>query len=131
MRSSPFPASFAGLRGGIVCAVTLAALAGCDSTRKQDCEKFLPAMSPMQIDAPSLDAVDRTYASVSAIRFEDEPLREYSTNYKNTLSVLSNTLKLMANAGPDGPPDGTDDVLKRNYKEAHTDFYDVSRYCAQ
>jgi hypothetical protein len=131
MRSSPFTPASAGLRGAIVCAATLAALASCDSTRKQDCEKFLPAMSPVQADPISLDAIERTYTSVSAIKFEDEPLREYSTNYKNTLSVLSNTLKLRASAGPDGPPDGTDDVIKRNLKEARTDFDDVSRYCAQ
>ena len=131
MRWSLFPASFAGLRGGVVCAATLAALAGCDTTRKVDCEKFLPVMTPMQSDSPSVDIVERTFASVAAIKFEDEPLREYSTNYKNTLSVLSNTLKLRANAGPDGPPDGTDDVIKRNLKEVHTDFDDISRYCAQ
>jgi hypothetical protein len=131
MRSSPFPAALAGLVGGVACAATLAALAGCNTPRKQDCEKFLTAMSPMQGDAPSADAVDRTHNNVAAIQFEDEPLREYSTNYRNTLAVLSSTLRLKANAGPDGPPDGTDDVIKRNYKEAATDFDDVSRYCAQ
>ena len=131
MRSSPFPEAFAGLVGGVVCAAALAALAGCNSTRKQDCEKFLTAMSPMQSEVPSMDAVDRTHDNVAAIQFEDEPLREYSTNYKNTLSVLSNTLRLKASAGPDGPPDGTDDVIKQNYKEARTDLDDITRYCAQ
>jgi hypothetical protein len=130
MRSSPFPVVRAGLAGGFVCAV-VAALAGCNSQRKQDCDKFLTAMAPMQGDAPSVDAVDRTHDSVAAIQFEDEPLREYATNYKNTLTVLSSTLKLQGSAGPDGPPDGTDDVIKRNYKDARTDFDDISRYCAQ
>jgi hypothetical protein len=132
MRSSPFPAAFAGLVGGVVCAATLALLSGCpNATRKQDCEKFLSAMTPMQGDVPTVDAVDRTHDSVASIQFEDEPLREYSTNYKNTLAVLSSTLRLKATAGPDGPPDGTDDVIKRNLKDARTDFDDVSRYCAQ
>ena len=34
-------------------------------------------------------------------------------------------------AGPDGPPDGTDNVIKQNLKDARTDFDDISRYCSQ
>ena len=131
MRSSPILAALAGLVGVVACAVTFALLAGCNTQRKQDCEKFLTAMSPMQAGTPSVDAVDRVHESVAAIQFEDQPVREYATNYKNTLTVLSNTMKLKDTAGPDGPPDGTDDVIKQNLKEAHTDFDDVTRYCAQ
>ena len=58
------------------------------------------------------------------------PLREYAKNYKKTLDRLSNTLKLKATAGPD-PPDGTDEVIKQNLKDARTDSDDVARYCAQ
>jgi hypothetical protein len=131
MRSSPMFTALASLVAVGACAATLATLAGCNTQRKQDCEKFLPAMTPLQEGMPTSDAVDRVHDSVAAVQFEDEPLREYATNYKNTLAVLSNTLKLKATAGPDGPPDGTDDVIKRNLKEARTDFDDVSRYCAQ
>jgi hypothetical protein len=131
MQSSPIPAALAGLVGGVVCAATLALLAGCNTQRKQDCDKFLTAMGPMQGGTPSVDAIDRVYDDVASIQFGDEPLREYATNYKNTLTVLSNTLKLKASAGPDGPPDGTDDVIKENLKEARTDFDDTTRYCAQ
>jgi len=73
---------------------------------------------------------ERVAIESRAIQFEDEPLREYASNYKNTLTVLSNTLKLKATAGPDGPPDGTEDVIKQNLKEARTDFDDITRYCA-
>src|SRR5882672_4889515 len=116
MRSSQFLAALAGLVGVGACAATCAALAGCNTQRKQDCDKFLPAMSPMQEGIPSVDTVDRVHDSVAAAQFEDQPLREYATNYKNTLTVLSNTLKLKASAGPEGPPDGTDDVIKQNLK---------------
>ena len=87
-------------------------------------------MAPMQGGAPSAETIDQVQGSVAAIQFEDEPLREYASNYKNTLTVLSNTLKLKATAGPDGPPDGTEDVIKQNLKEARTDFDDITRYCA-
>ncbi len=106
-------------------------LGGCNTQRKQDCDKFLAAMGPMQGDAPpSADAVDRVHDAVGALSLQDEPLREYATNYKNTLTVLSNTLKLKAGAGPDGPPDGTEDVIKKNVKEARTDASDIARYCS-
>jgi hypothetical protein len=131
MRSSPTVAALAGLVGGALCAATLTALCGCNTQRKQDCDKFLTAMGPMKGGTPSVDAIDRVHDDVAGIQFEDEPLREYATNYKNTLSVLSSTLKLKAGAGPDGPPDGTDDVIKQNLKDARTDFDDITRYCAQ
>ena len=111
--------------------VLFGALVACNTERKQECEKFLSAMGPIQSDTPTGDTVDRVFQSMDSTQFQDEPLYEYAKNYKATLTVLSNTLKLKANAGPDGPPDGTDEVIKTNLKEARTDFDDVSRYCAQ
>jgi hypothetical protein len=130
MRSSPMPVARAGLVGVCACA-TMVFLAGCDSQRKQDCAKFLPAMSGMETGVPSVETVNQVLTSVGGIQFADEPLKEYATNYKNTLTVLSNTLNLKSSAGPDGPPDGTEDVIKQNLKEARTDFDDISRYCSQ
>jgi hypothetical protein len=109
--------------------VVVVGAAGCNAERKQECDKFIAAMSPMQSGPPSAEATDRVLADVSAIPFQDEPLQVYATNYKNTLTVLSNTLKLKDGAGPDGPPDGTNDVIKAKSKEARTDFDDISRYC--
>lgn len=111
--------------------VLVATLSACNTERKQECDKFISAMAPIQEGTPSVDAVDRVGQAFDAMQFQDEPLHEYSKNYRATLTVLSNTLKLKATADPDGPPAGTDDVIKTNLKEARTDFDDVSRYCAQ
>jgi hypothetical protein len=117
-------------------AASLATLAGCDTQRKQDCDKFLSAMTPIGGSAagpaaPAADAIDGVHDAVAGMQFVDVPLREYATNYKNTLTVLSSTLKLKAAAGPDGPPNGTEDVIKQNVKDARTDYDDVTRYCSQ
>lgn len=106
------------------------AVGGCDAERKQDCDALISAMGPMKVDEPSAEVVDRVRDDVAALQVRDEPLREYTTNYKRTLTALSNTLKLKTTAGPDGPPDGTDALIKANVKAAHTDFADVSRYCS-
>jgi hypothetical protein len=122
----------AGLRSSFAaagCLLWLGGAAGCNAQRKQECDAFLSAMTPLQEGTPSDETVDRVHESVSALEFQDQPLREYATNYKNTLAVLSGTLKLKAGAGPDGPPDGTEDVIKKNLKEARTDRDDVARYC--
>jgi hypothetical protein len=108
----------------------LGGLAGCNAQRTKECDSFLSAMAPMQEGTPTAEAVDRAHDEVGALEFQDQPLREYATNYKNTLTVLSSTLKLKASAGPDGPPDGTEDVIKKNLKEARTDREDIARYCA-
>ncbi len=114
-----------------VAVVFVGALLACNTVRKQECEKFLPAMGPMQGDTPSADTVDRVRESVESMEFQDEPLHEYGKNYRETLTVLSSTLKLKSSAGPDGPPDGTDDVIKSNLKDARTDYDDISRYCSE
>jgi hypothetical protein len=121
MRSSPF----------VAVVFFVVALAACNTVRKQECEKFLSAMSPMQEDTPSIETVDRVRESVESMQFQDEPLHEYGKNYRGTLTVLSSTLKLKSTAGPDGPPDGTDDVIKTNLKDARTDYDDISRYCSE
>src|SRR5882672_1794730 len=69
MRSSHFPAALAGLVGVGACAAACAALAGCNTQRKQDCDKFLTAMGPMQEGTPSVDAVDRVHDAVAATQF--------------------------------------------------------------
>ena len=112
-------------------AVSAAGAAGCNAERRQECDKLLSAMTPLQGDPPGADAVDRVNDGIGAMQFQDQPLGVYAKNYRATLTVLSNTLKLQATAGPDGPPDGTVDVIKQNVKDAHTDYDDVSRYCSQ
>ena len=52
----------AALVGVGVCAAlcgTIGALAGCNTQRKQDCDKFLRAMAPMQGGAPSAETIDQ------------------------------------------------------------------------
>jgi hypothetical protein len=110
--------------------LALAAVAACNQDRKQECDKLLSAMTPLQTGTPSGDVVDRVNDGVGGIQFSDQPLGVYAKNYRATLTVLSNTLKVQSTAGPDGPPDGTNDVIKQNLKEARTDYDDVSRYCA-
>jgi hypothetical protein len=109
-------------------ALTLGALAGCNAERKKECDDFLAALRPLESPAPHDDSVDRARADIAAIRFEDEPLREYASSTKTTLTVLSNALKLQAGGSP---PDGTDDLVKAKLKEATDEHADVARYCSQ
>jgi hypothetical protein len=103
-------------------------LTSCDSPRKKECDSFLSAMKPLDEGMPTADLVDRVQSSVDAMQFQDQPLGVYAKNYKSTLTVLSNTIKLKASPSP---PDGTDDVIKARLKEARTDREDAARYCAQ
>ncbi|HEX4445126.1 MAG TPA: hypothetical protein VH044_00260 [Polyangiaceae bacterium] len=112
-------------------ALAAAGAAGCNAERKQECDKLLSAMNPVQGDTPSAELVDRVNDGVGALQLQDQPLGVYAKNYRATLTVLSNTLKVQSGAGPDGPPDGTVDVIKQNLKDARTDYDDVSRYCSQ
>ena len=100
----------------------------CNPQRKQECDKLLAAMSPLAEGTPGVEVVDRVRQDVQALNLEDQPLRIYASNYQNTLTVLSNTLRLKADPSA---PDGTDDVIKMHLKEARTDREDVGRYCAQ
>lgn len=110
--------------------VALAALAasGCDAERKQECSQFLSAMKPLDEGMPSSDTVDAVSKQVASIKFQDQPLGVYAENYRKTLTVLSNTIKLKASGSA---PDGADDVIKKNLTEARTDRDDAQRYCSQ
>ncbi len=105
-----------------------AAGAGCDDARKQECDKLLTAMKPLDQGTPTAETVDTVSKQIDAMTFTNQPLGVYAKNYKATLGVLSNTLKLKAGGQA---PDGTDDVIKQKLKEARTDREDVQRLCAQ
>jgi hypothetical protein len=100
----------------------------CNAERKQQCDKFLAAMQPLAAGTPSAAVVDRVRAEVDAVQFQDQPLREYAKNYKETLTVLSSTLLVKDTTSA---PEGIDDVIKTKLKEARTDADDVARYCSQ
>jgi hypothetical protein len=118
------------VRWGLVASAALAALhaSGCDAERKQECDKLLGAMKPLEQATPSADVVDSVSKQIDAMTFQDATLRIYAKNYRQTLTVLSSTLRLKASPSP---PDGTDDVIKQKLKEARTDASDVGRYCTQ
>lgn len=103
-------------------------LPGCDDTRKQECDKLLTAMKPLDQGTPSADTVDAVTKQIDGMTFQNQPLGVYAKNYKATLGVLSSTIKLQAGGSA---PDGTADVIKQKLKEARTDRDDVSRLCAQ
>ncbi|MGA7123175.1 MAG: hypothetical protein WBY94_23950 [Polyangiaceae bacterium] len=104
------------------------AVGGCNAQRRQECDRFVAAMKPLDDGTPTADLVDHVHQDVQALNLEDQPLHIYATNYQNTLTVLASTLRLKADPSA---PDGTDDVIKTRLKEARTDSEDVRRYCAQ
>lgn len=106
----------------------LVLVGACNEERKQECDRFLDAMKPLDQGIPTQAVVDSVAKQVAAIHFQDEPLGIYAKNYGQRLTILSNTLALKE--GP-SPPDGTDDVIKQNLAKARTDASDVRRYCAQ
>jgi hypothetical protein len=108
--------------------VFFVALVACNPERKEECEKFLAAMKPLDQGAPTPEAVDRVESAVAAIQFQDQALGVFAKNYRTTLTVLSTTLKL--DASPTAP-DGTNDVVKAKAKEERTQREDTARYCAQ
>jgi hypothetical protein len=99
----------------------------CNDQRKQECDRFLVAMKPLEKGTPSVDLVDSVATQVGALHLQDATLAIYAKNYQATLVVLSSTLKLKA--GPSAP-DGTDAVVQQNLKVARTDAEDAQRYCA-
>jgi hypothetical protein len=108
--------------------LALATLAGCNAERKQECNQLLTVMRPLETGSPGADVVDHAQAEVAAIQFQDQPLREYASSIRATLTTLSSTLKVQAG---DSPPDGTDDLVKTKLKEARGERDDVTRYCAE
>jgi hypothetical protein len=103
-------------------------VAGCDNARKQECEKFLGTIKPLDEGTPNADTVERVQRDLGAITFQDVPLGVYAKNYGARLTVLDNTVKLKASGSA---PDGTDDVIKQSLKAARTDREDIARYCAK
>jgi hypothetical protein len=103
-------------------------LLGCDDARKQECDKLLTAMKPLDQGTPTSDTVDAVSRQVGAIKFQYQPLGVYAENYRGTLTILSNTLRLKASGQA---PDGIDDVIKKKLTEARTDKDDVQRLCSQ
>jgi hypothetical protein len=115
-------------RWATVAAVTVVgALLGCNDQRKQECERFLGAMKPLDEGTPTAERVDSVSKQVEGLHLEDPTLAIYAKNYQATLLVLSNALKLKAGTSP---PDGTDAVVQQNLKAARTDADDARRYCA-
>jgi hypothetical protein len=118
------------VRWGLLGCAALTVLLGaaCNAERKQECDKLLGAMKPLEQGTPSADVVDGVSKQIDSMSFQDATLGIYAKNYKRTLTVLSSTLKLKASPSP---PDGTDDVIKQKLTSARTDAGDVARYCAQ
>lgn len=111
-----------------VVVVQAATILACNAERKQECDKFISAMKPLDQGTPSAETVDRVAGDVAALHAQDQPLAIYAENYRRTLGSLSSTLRLSADPSA---PDGTDDAIKSRLKEARTDSEDVQRYCAQ
>jgi hypothetical protein len=107
--------------------VVIATSIACNDQRKQECDRFLGAMKPLEKGTPTADLVDSVAKQVEALNLQDPTLAIYAKNYRATLVVLSSTLKLKA--GPSAP-DGTDSVVQQNLKAARTDASDAQRYCA-
>ncbi len=100
----------------------------CDETTKQECSALLGTMKPLDVGTPSSQTVDGVSKQVQALKFQNQPLGVYATNYVKTLAVLSGTLKLKEGSSP---PDGTDAVIAENLKHARTDRDDVQRFCSK
>jgi hypothetical protein len=109
-------------------AIVAAVAVSCNAERKQQCDRFVSAMKPLEEGTPTAETVDRVNREIKGLELQDQPLQIYAENYQRTLTVLSNTLQLQASPSA---PDGTDDVVKRHLKEARTDLQDLERYCAQ
>lgn len=107
------------------CTVTLV---GCNGTRKQECDQLISAMKPLTKGTPSVELVDIARRNIAAIQFQDEPLHEYASSTKTTLSTLSDTIRLQTTPSP---PDGTDDLIKVKLKEVTGEIDEVTRYCAE
>jgi hypothetical protein len=120
-----------GLGAPLLLAALLGATSGCNNERKQECDKFLSIIKPIDDTSggigPSSATFDRMKSDLSAIHFQDQPLGVYAGNFEHTLTVLSGTTKLKE--GPSAP-DGTDDLLKTQLKKARTDRDDLQRYCS-
>jgi hypothetical protein len=119
---------FASSFRAVLAAAAILTGGACDDARKQECDKFLGAMKPLDQGTPTAEQVDGAATQIKAITFQNEPLQIYAKNYLEKLTVLSSTLKLKAGSSA---PDGTDDVIKKYLKDARTDRDDVQRFCSK
>jgi hypothetical protein len=104
------------------------ACAGCDEQRKQECDALLSTMKPLDVGTPTSATVDSVAAKIDAMKLQDQSLAIYAKNYRATLTILSNTLKLKEGGSA---PDGTDAVVQKNLKDARTDREDAARLCSK
>jgi hypothetical protein len=104
------------------------ALGACNTERKQECDKFLSALKPVDEKSPSSATLDRMKSDIAAIHFQDLPLGVYAKNYQQSLTVLVDTTKVKEGSSP---PDGTNELLKDELKRARTDRDDINFYCSQ
>jgi hypothetical protein len=102
-------------------------LVACNPQRQQDCEKFVSVLKEIDQGSPNAATVDKVSRDIQALQLQDQPLQIYASNFRDRLSVLSNTLRL--NESP-SPPDGTDQVIKEQLRGARTDSADIQRYCS-
>lgn len=114
--------------GWVLLAAALFAGTACNEETVKECSTLQDAMKPLDQGMPSSATVDSVAAKVAGMQLKNQTLSIYAKNYGQTLTVLSNTLKLKE--GPNAP-DGTDDVVKKNLAKARTDADDVKRFCAQ
>ena len=102
---------------------------GCSQERRHECERFLEVMNPLQGGSvPTAARADQARDALSGLTFQDQPLREYASSAKATLTVLASTLHV---SEAPSAPDGTDDLVKQKVAEALTELRDVTRYCSQ
>jgi hypothetical protein len=107
--------------------MVIATSIACNDQKKQECDRFLAAMKPLETGTPSVEMVDSVARELDSLHLQDPTLAIYAKNYRATLVVLSSTLKLKADPSA---PDGTDAVVQQNLKTARTDATDAQRYCA-
>jgi hypothetical protein len=123
----PMPGSILVFAAAAV-ATSALAMAACDDARKQECDALLSTMKPLDVGTPSSASVDAVSKAVGGLKFQNQPLGVYATNYQKTLAVLSATVKLKEGGSA---PDGTDAVIKENLAHARTDRDDVQRFCSK
>ncbi len=109
-------------------AAILVVLNACDTERKKECTQLTSVLTPLDDAAPTSASVGRLRAAIDAQTLADEPLHEYAGTLNRTLGILASTLALKEGASP---PDGTDDVVQTNLKQARAARDDVTHYCAE
>jgi hypothetical protein len=118
----------------VLLSLSLALSAACDEQRRRDCDALVVAMKPLDAPngnekaLPTLETVDGVKKQVESMKVSDQTLGVHVRNYVKTLGVLASTVALKSSSSP---PDGTDDVIRTNLKQARSVANDVKRYCAE